>query len=518
MDVNSGKSPVAIVNAMPEAFVSYSRISNEVSRRVADGRLRKLATRLYTTNFDDAAADIVRRNLWDVVASYFPGALVADRTAFEFKPAADGSVCLVSPRGTDIELPGVVLRPRRGVGPTEDDPPFMNDQLYLSSRARTFLDNLCNSRARGERLPRTLSRIELEEHLERLMASAGESACNQLRDDARCIAGAIGRTEQFTDLDSIIGTMAGTHGGRLQAATARARARGRPYDAERVRLFENLFETLQENPGRSQPTRTRDGIGHATLAFFEAYFSNYIEGTEFEVREAADIVFGGRIPQHRPSDAHDIFGVWKTVSDHAEMRRLPGSANELIEILRKLHATVLAGRPEMSPGRFKALSNRIGSIEFVASEAVVGTLSRGFEIGRGLDSPFHRAVYTHFLVSEVHPFEDGNGRLARIMMNAELVAADEERIVIPTLFRENYIAAQRALSVGNSALPLMRALDFVRRWTAAMKWGRLEETEARLQACNAFESERVAEEIGVRLLFYEPAEEMANDWAEHGRI
>jgi fido (protein-threonine AMPylation protein) len=33
-----------------------------------------------------------------------------------------------------------------------------------------------------------------------------------------------------------------------------------------------------------------------------------------------------------------------------------------------------------------------------------------------------------FLISEVHPFADGNGRIARIMMNAELVAAGEERI------------------------------------------------------------------------------------------
>ena len=92
---------------------------------------------------------------------------------------------------------------------------------------------------------------------------------------------------------------------------------------------------------------------------------------------------------------------------------------------------------------------------------------------RSLDSPFHRAVFVHFLVSEIHPFEDGNGRLARIMMNAELVAADEERIVIPTAFRENYIAAQRSLTVGNSALPLVRALDFAKRWTSAMTWGRL---------------------------------------------
>lgn len=96
---------------------------------------------------------------------------------------------------------------------------------------------------------------------------------------------------------------------------------------------------------------------------------------------------------------------------------------------------------------------------------------RGFDIYRGLVSPFHRAAFIHFLVSEVHPFRDGNGRLARIMMNAELISGDEERIVIPTVYRENYIAAQRALSVGNSAVPMLRMLDFAWRWTGGSRLG-----------------------------------------------
>lgn len=50
------------------------------------------------------------------------------------------------------------------------------------------------------------------------------------------------------------------------------------------------------------------------------HFSNYIEGTEFEVEEAAEIVFKGRIPRERPADAHDILGVWRVVSDQSEMR------------------------------------------------------------------------------------------------------------------------------------------------------------------------------------------------------
>lgn len=43
-----------------------------------------------------------------------------------------------------------------------------------------------------------------------------------------------------------------------------------------------------------------------------------------------------------------------------------------------------------------------------------------------------------FMISEVHPFNDGNGRVARVMMNAELVRADQSRIIVPTVFREDY--------------------------------------------------------------------------------
>ena len=55
------------------------------------------------------------------------------------------------------------------------------------------------------------------------------------------------------------------------------------------------------------------------------------------------------------------------------------------------------------------------------------------------------------LISEVHPFVDGNGRVARVMMNAELVAAGEERIIITTVLRGNYVAALKAMSL--TAMP-----------------------------------------------------------------
>ena len=71
------------LDRMPEAFVSDKHITRPVSREVKAGRLRKLASRLYTRNMTDPPEAIVARNLWNIVAGYFPGALIADRTALE---------------------------------------------------------------------------------------------------------------------------------------------------------------------------------------------------------------------------------------------------------------------------------------------------------------------------------------------------------------------------------------------------------------------------------------------------
>lgn len=104
-----------------------------------------------------------------------------------------------------------------------------------------------------------------------------------------------------------------------------------------------------------------------------------------------------------------------------------------------------------------------------------------------------------FLASEVHPFADGNGRIARVMMNAELVSAGEERIVIPTAFRGNYLSGLKALSNVRNPTTLVRALDFAQRWVAAVPWGELNQTRAVLDSCNAFMDPVEADDRGIRL-------------------
>ena len=355
------------------------------------------------------------------------------------------------------------------------------------------------TRARGGLNRRTLSRVELEERLDVLVGRSGEAGAARLRDEVRAVAREGGFAEDAAAFDALVGALHGTREARLHAPVARARRRGRPYDPDRQALFEALFAALRDHPPFPRVAPRRGPESRATLAFFEAYFSNFIEGTEFAVEDAADIVFRGVIPDQRPEDALDVLGTWRIVSDAEEMRRTAGSPYAFQTLLRTRHAAVMAGRPGTGPGEFKKSPNRAGLTVFVAPDLVRGTLERGFDLARGLETPFQRAVFVKFLVSEVHPFTDGNGRTARIMMNGELVAGGQERIVIPTIYRDNYLAALRALSQNGICEPLIRMLDYAQRWTAAVDWRSVRETAEQLAALNAFPDPLEAEADGRRL-------------------
>ena len=78
----------------------------------------------------------------------------------------------------------------------------------------------------------------------------------------------------------MVGALLGTREAELTAPPAVARRLGRPYDPDRLVLFQALHTALRDHPPLSRIAPIRGPEGNATLAFFEAYFSNFIEGVE----------------------------------------------------------------------------------------------------------------------------------------------------------------------------------------------------------------------------------------------
>jgi hypothetical protein len=470
---------------LPEVFASTSETTRAVSRLLGNGRLRRIGHRLYTTNLTEPLEAVIARNRWHVVGLLAPGAVITHRTALESRAAEDGSVLVSAPHERTIELPGLLLRQVRGPGPLPGDTPFVGG-LYLASRPRAFLENLAPSRRRRG-VPRTVGREEVERRLSELLRVQGPEALNRLRDDARPLAPSLDLAREFTTLDAIIGALLGTRTEALADRAARAWSRGEPYDPHRLPLFDALRAALATAVHPDRPDDPDRQPAFANVAFFDAYFSNFIEGAEFEVTEAEAIVFRGAIPTARPEDAHDILGTYAVVGSVAEMRRVPRTFDELLALLQRRHARILEARPDKRPGRFKETANRAGGTSFVAPDLVRGTLREGFAFYQSLDHPFARALFLMFLVAEVHPFDDGNGRTARAMMNAELVAARQARIFVPSVFRDEYLAGLRRLTHHADPAAFVRTLAHGQELVARLRFDDLATARRALAACNAFE-------------------------------
>lgn len=485
----------------PEVFLSSAETSRAVGRAVSSGQARKIAGRLYTRNTTEPVEAIVRRNWQRIASLYFPEAVVVDRSAFEAKPSEDGSLFLDAGPGyagrRPVRLPGLILRPRTGPGPVEDDMPFMG-RLHFAGPGRKFLDNMRPSRAQAGGTARTLSRVELEDELTRVAALRGSEALNDVRDQARRVSGAIGAEREMEDLEELIGGVLGTRDVVLSTDAARALGRGLGFDPRRLELFEALQSyLLQQIPMLERPAQEDSW---PALSFIEAYFSNWIEGTEFRLDEAEGIVFEGAVPEGRTEDAHDVLGTFELVDDPTKRGVVPSDASDLLGLLRSHHSLMLGRRPDARPGQFKGRPNQAGGTTFVHPDLVEGTLTEGFRYYKGLPIGLARAIFMMFLVAEVHPFTDGNGRVARVLMNADLTAAGLQRVVIPLSSRDDYMLSLRALSHNADPRPLARVLDYLQQYAAAIDWSDLNRAEGALRATNAFITPFEVDETGKRLV------------------
>lgn len=459
-------------------------VSRLLARLKHDGRVVRLAPRVYTTNLADSAENIVRRNLWTIVGRLWPGARLCHRTALEYGPY-DGHVFLGYKYTRKVSLPGVTIHFLATPDSLPTDYPFL-DGLTVSSQARAMLENLEPDKTQGG-VRKCIGSEAIEERLESELSAGGEAALNKLRDEARIVAAATMHDAEFAKLDRMIGALLATRPSDvLKSKAALARIAGEPFDSARIDLFSTLLERLGRERFPDYPDQNVSEKAFATFAFFESYFSNYIEGTEFELEEARRIVETGVVVPERNADSHDILGTYAVASNRREMSRLASTGDEFLEILRERHRIILSGRPSSGPGRFKTRDNRAGDTHFVSFDRVCGTLKKGFEMSRAIENPFARAVFMLFVTSEVHPFADGNGRISRIMMNAELTAAGQAKVIVPTVFRPDYIGALRRLSRNGDPDVLIAAMTRIRNFSARLFGDDFEAMRLRLEASNAF--------------------------------
>jgi Fic family protein len=182
------------------------------------------------------------------------------------------------------------------------------------------------------------------------------------------------------------------------------------------------------------------------------YTSNAIEGNTLSRRETAVVIekgltVGGKsLKEHleATNHAHAVDYVTSLVG------RRSRSVSEQ-EILR-LHELVLVGIDDANAGRYRNVPVRIaGSTVVLPNPRKVPELMEdfcGWLRGRSGLHPVAFAGEAHYRLVTIHPFVDGNGRTARLLMNLLLLIRGYPPAIIPPRDRLAYLGALETAQLG----------------------------------------------------------------------
>jgi hypothetical protein len=148
-------------------------------------RIVKIAAKIYTSNLNDKPENIIRRNLFVILGTLYPDAVLSYRSAFECRPSVDGHLYLTYGYAKKVSLPGVTVHLIEGAGAMEGDYPFMGG-LYIAGGARAFLENFSQKYSK-DGVSKSLPQNVLEEKLEKIIQSGGEEDVGTSRYKSRNI-------------------------------------------------------------------------------------------------------------------------------------------------------------------------------------------------------------------------------------------------------------------------------------------------------------------------------------------
>jgi fido (protein-threonine AMPylation protein) len=470
------------------------------SRRVASREIVPIARGVWTDETTRSPEEVVATHWRAIVGHALPGAVVTDRSGFVLHPIS-GMLFVSHPSRRALVLPGLTVYPdgRTDHRRADDVPIDAAGRIFGASRTRALIDN-AEQRGRPAAVRRRLTTDELHDQVAHIVSSSTPRQLENMLADVAADANSRAAQTIRDYVDAARGTGPAIKTGSRAMTAAQ---RGEQYDRARVGLFASVAADLQRQ--HLVQRYVNDAARATFIPFYEAYFSNYIEGSTLTVSEAERVVFD-EADVGKPKDAHDIRATWEIVSDVKEMSRVPRDADDFMDMLRERHSVMMAAHPEKLPGRWKNEEVSAGATVFVHPDQVVGTLRAAWEEGAVLTDPFQRATYIMFAVSEVHPFLDGNGRSARVAMNAELVPHNMHRIIVPTVVRNEYVSGLVRTTAGNGPDGLYRVLDRAQQWVAVGEFADLATADRYLRATNATTDAGVAMIEGIHLRILRPGE------------
>lgn len=184
------------------------------------------------------------------------------------------------------------------------------------------------------------------------------------------------------------------------------------------------------------------------------YTSNAIEGNTLTRKETAVVVEKGLTVSGKSLVEH------LEATNHASalqkvLKLAEGKTKDLTEhSVLDVHETILRGIDDGNAGRYRSIAVRIsGSMVVLPNPVKVPDLMAKFikEItASGKLHPVELAAEAHYQLVTIHPFVDGNGRTARLLMNLILMQNGYPPALIRKRDRLRYIKSLEQAQLGGS--------------------------------------------------------------------
>lgn len=185
------------------------------------------------------------------------------------------------------------------------------------------------------------------------------------------------------------------------------------------------------------------------------YTSNAIEGNTLTRKETTLAI------------EENITSGSKPINDYLEARNHAAAYDFVVElavkkdkvdedVILQIHKLILSGIDDLNAGSYRPVRVRlVGSNTILPNPAKVPELMKEFDrwLTTTKEDAVDKAIEAHYRLVTIHPFVDGNGRTARLLMNLILMLAGYCPIIIRKIDRKRYLSALEERQTKDNAVP-----------------------------------------------------------------
>ncbi len=188
-----------------------------------------------------------------------------------------------------------------------------------------------------------------------------------------------------------------------------------------------------------------------------AYTSNAIEGNTLTRKETELAITENITTASKPikdyleaiNHAKAFEFIWNCMKNHTDITQ---------DTILQIHKKVLSGIDDDNAGVYRNVNVRISGSRIVLPNPLkVPDLMDNFIswLNDSLDNAELRSIKAHYKLVSIHPFVDGNGRTARLLMNLILLKEIYCPIIIRPIDRKRYLSVLETINTTENQKPYM---------------------------------------------------------------